>query len=177
MVKEGDATAQPVFSKGKHQKKCGQQVKPYKPSPTDVAPEVTTDSDTEGVWFTDASSQRLGSQRRCKAEALEIAVGKTVTKEGSAQVGELCACTLAVENGAEDVYTDSYATFKGATEWICQWEGNQWEIGHTKVWRAEDQQRLLEIGWSRPIKMRWVKGHSKKETPVAKWSQQVDYLA
>lgn len=80
-------------------------------------------------------------------------MGKIVTEEGegSAQVGEIHALMLAVENGTKAIYTDSCTTFKRATEWICQWEANQQEIGHTKIWRAEDWQRHLEIGWSTPI--------------------------
>ncbi|XP_054253189.1 ribonuclease H-like [Indicator indicator] len=110
---------------------------------------------------------------------MDVGTDRTVTEEGegSAQVGELRALMLAVENGAKAVYTDSYATFKGATEWICQWEANQWEIGSTEVWRASDWQRLLEIGRSRPIMVGWVKGHSKQDTLAVMWNQQVDGLA
>ncbi|XP_050770975.1 ribonuclease H-like [Gymnogyps californianus] len=97
--------------------------------------------------------------------------------EGSAQVGELHALLLAAENGATVIYTDSYATYKGATEWICQWESNQWKVGCTKVWRTRHWQRLLEIGRSRPLKVGWVKGHARNGTPTAKWNQQVDHLA
>ena len=92
----------------------------------------------------------MGSRWEYKAAALEIGTGKTITEEGegSAQVGELHALLRAADNGATVIYTDSCATYKGATEWICQWESNQWEVGRTKVWRTRDWQRLLEIGRS-----------------------------
>ena len=111
--------------------------------------------------------------------ALETGTGKTVEEEGegSAQVGQLWALLLAVENGATIIYTDSYATFQGATEWICQWKSSKREVGHAKVWRTEDWQRLLAIGRSRPLKVGWVKGHARDGTPAAKWNQQVDHLA
>ena len=73
----------------------------------------------QGVWFTDASARRVGSRWQYKAVALEIGTGKTVKEsEGSAQVGELQAFLLVVESGATIIYTNSYVTFKGATEWI-----------------------------------------------------------
>ncbi|XP_063997032.1 ribonuclease H-like [Pogoniulus pusillus] len=140
---------------------------------------MTTDSDKSGVWFTDASSQRVGSKWHYKAMVLEIGTGQTVTEEGdgSAQVGELRALMLAAEHGAETIYTDSYSTIKGATKRICQWEVNQWKVSNVEVWRAADWQRLLEISRSRLLKVGWVKGHSKKQTPAATWNEQVDYLA
>lgn len=147
-----------------------------KPSPIKEAPEFTTDSQREGLWFTDASAGRIGLKWQYKAVALETGIGRSVREEGegSAQVGELRALPLAAENGATPIYTDSCAAYKGATEWICHWESNTWEIGHTKVWRAEDWQCLLEIGRSRPLKIGWVKGHAQDETPAPKWNQQVD---
>ncbi|XP_064008637.1 uncharacterized protein LOC135180213 [Pogoniulus pusillus] len=152
---------------------------PYKPSPIQVAPAITADSDKSGVWFTDASSRRVGLKWHYKAAALEISTGQTITEEGdgSAQVGELRALMLAAEHGATTIYTDSYSTFKGATEWICQWEANQWKVSNVEVWRADDWKRLLEIGRSRPLQVGWVKGHSKQQTPAATWNNQADYLA
>lgn len=50
-------------------------------------------------------------------------------------------------------------------------------MGSTKVWRAGDWQRLMEISQSRPIKVGWLKGHFKKETSAVKWHRQVDDLA
>ncbi|KAK4819080.1 hypothetical protein QYF61_025339, partial [Mycteria americana] len=72
---------------------------PYKPSPIKEAPEPTQDSDTQGLWFTDASARGVGPKWQYKAAAVEIATGTTMTEEGegSAQVGELCALSLAAE--------------------------------------------------------------------------------
>ena len=60
----------------------------------------------------------MGSKWQYEAVALEVGTGKSVKEEGegSAQVGELRALLLAIENGATIVCTDSCATFKGATE-------------------------------------------------------------
>ena len=60
---------------------------------------------------------------------------------------------------------------------ICQWESSKWEVGHAKVWRTEDWQRLLARGRSRPLKVGRVKGHAWDGTPAAKWNRQVDHLA
>nr|XP_009922695.1 PREDICTED: uncharacterized protein LOC104321613 [Haliaeetus albicilla] len=152
---------------------------PYKSSPIEEAPKFVAGSDVQGVWFTDASAHQVGSKWQYKAVALEVGTGKTVEEEGegSEQVGELCALLLATENGATIVYTDSYAAFKGATEWLCQWESSKWEVGHVKVWRTEDWQHLLAVGRSQPLKVGWVKGHARDGTPAAKWNEQVDHLA
>lgn len=117
------------------------------------APELSAGSDMPGVWFTDASACRIGSKWQYKAAALEMSTGKSVTEEGegSAQVGELRALLLAVENGTTAVYTDSYAAYKGATEWICQQEYAympSWDDGKDKIIIApvRNQQVILDLG-------------------------------
>jgi len=96
------------------------QPSPNKSSPIHEAPSLQEGSDLTGVWFTDASSHRENNKWKYKAVALEVATGERVseTGEGSAQVGELKAVLLAAQYGASHIYTDSYAVFKGATEWI-----------------------------------------------------------
>lgn len=90
------------------------------------------------------------------AVALEIGTRRTIQEEGGRQcTGQRTASPpAAAKNGA-----------------ICHWESNKWEISHTKVWRAEDWQCLLETGRSWPLKIGWVKGHMQDETPTTKASR------
>ena len=53
--------------------------------------------------------------------------------EGSAQVGELVAVWSVFQHEAQStspvyIHTDSYAVFKGCTEWLPFWEQNGWEV-------------------------------------------------
>ncbi|KAK4806973.1 hypothetical protein QYF61_027340 [Mycteria americana] len=88
----------------------------------------------KNVWFTDASSKREGKVWKYRAVALCVdSGGQIITEgEGSAQVGELVAVWSVVTRGKDNtdpvyIYTDSYAVFKGCTEWLPFWEQNQWE--------------------------------------------------
>ncbi|KAK4806128.1 hypothetical protein QYF61_005500, partial [Mycteria americana] len=89
----------------------------------------------KNVWFTDASSKREGKVWKYRAVALCVdSGGQIITEgEGSAQVGELVAVWSVVTRGKDNtdpvyIYTDSYAVFKGCTEWLPFWEQNQWEV-------------------------------------------------
>jgi len=90
------------------------QTPPSKPSPIWEELPLTETSNLEGVWFTDASSYRRNKEWNYNAVALEVATGEWVseTSKGSAQVGELRAVLLAVQHGADYIYTDSYAVLK-----------------------------------------------------------------
>lgn len=112
------------------------------------------------------------------AVALEIKTGRTEIEkgEGTAQIGELRAALLAVKFGAQIIYTDSYAVFKGATEWIGYWKANGWQVNWVPVWRTEDWRQLSEVGQGRTLQVGWVKAHNKNLTEATHWNNKVDYL-
>lgn len=154
------------------------QSPPNKPSPIQEAPPLKEDSNLTGVWFTDASSYRENGKWKYKAVALEVATGEKLveTGEGSAQVGELRAVLLAAQHGASHIYTDSYAVFKGATEWIGHWAVNDWQVNRVPVWQTDSWKQLLEIGKQRMLHVGWVKGHDQSNSITAQFNQQVDSL-
>lgn len=75
-------------------------------------------------WFTDASAKREGKVWRYRAAALHIPSGEIITEgEGSAPAGELTAVWSVFQHGVQNtspvcIYTDSYAVYKGCTEWF-----------------------------------------------------------
>ncbi|GAB0208766.1 pol-like protein ENS-3 [Grus japonensis] len=154
------------------------QTPPSKPSPIQEAPPLKEGSDLKGVWFTDASSYRQNNEWNYKAVALEVATGEKLseTGKGSAQVGELRAVLLATRHGASHIYTDSYAVFKGATEWVGHWAVNDWQVNRVPVWQADSWKQLLEIGEQRLLHIGWVKGHDRSASIAAQFNQQVDSL-
>lgn len=111
------------------------QLTPSKPSLIQEAPPLKENSDLTRVWFTDSSSHRENNQRKYKAVALKVATGEKLIEsgEGSAQTGELKAVLLAAQQGASHIYTDSYAVFNGATEWIGHWADNNWQVNRVPV--------------------------------------------
>lgn len=151
---------------------------PFNPSPMLGVPSFTADPLPEGVWFTDTWAKRVAGKRPYKAVALEINTGKEVTEEGegSAQVGELRAVALAVQNEAKVKYVDFYAVWAGATRWLCPWEALHWEINRSPVWRTDDWQLLLSIARETPFPIGWVKAHAKDNKPATNWNQKVDEL-
>ena len=82
---------------------------PLKPSPILDAPPLTENMLADGIWFTDASAQRIKGKWQYRAMALDITTGKQVVEDGggSAQVGELRAVVLAAQNGGKAIYVDS----------------------------------------------------------------------
>lgn len=43
------------------------------------------------------------------------------------------------------IYTDSFAVFKGYTEWLPFWEQNECEVNQVPVWQKEKWQDILRI--------------------------------
>jgi len=127
------------------------QTPPSKPTPIQEALPLTETSGLERVWFTDALSYRQNNEWNYNAVALEVATGERVseTGKGSAQVGELRAVLLAAQHGADYIYTDSYAVFKGATEWVSHWAANDWQVNRVPVWQTDSWKQLLKIGEQR----------------------------
>ncbi|KAK4819993.1 hypothetical protein QYF61_017372, partial [Mycteria americana] len=89
----------------------------------------------KNVWFTDASLKREGRVWKYRSIALCVdSRGQIITEgEGSVQAGELVAVWSVVTREKDNtnpvyIYTDSYAVFKGCTEWLPFWEQNQWEV-------------------------------------------------
>ncbi|GAB0209671.1 pol-like protein ENS-3 [Grus japonensis] len=154
------------------------QTPPSKPSPIQEALPLKEGSDLKGVRFTDASSYRQNHEWNYKAVALEVATGEKLseTGKGSAQVGELRAVLLAARHGASHIYTDSYAVFKGATEWVGHWAVNDWQVNRVLVWQTDSWKQLLEIGEQRLLHIGWVKGHDRSASIAAQFNQQVDSL-
>lgn len=148
------------------------QSPPSKPSPIQEARLLKEGSNLTGVWFTDASSHQENNERKYKAVALEVATGERLieTGKGSAQVGELRAVLLAMQHGTSYIYTNSYAVFKGATEWIGHWAANDWQVNRVPVWETNSWKQLLEIE-ERDLHIGWVKGHVCSNSIAAQFNQ------
>ena len=63
-------------------------------------------------------------------------------REGSVQVGELVAVWSTFQHEAQAtspayIYTDSYAAFRGCTEWPPFWEQNEWVVNRIPIWQKE----------------------------------------
>lgn len=154
------------------------QTPPSKPSPIHVASPLREGSDLNQVWFTDGSSYRQNNEWKYKAVALEVATGQRLeeTGKGSAQVGELRAVLLAAQHGASHIYTDSYAVYKGATEWVGHWAANSWQVDRVPVWQTDSWKQLLEIREQRVLHIGWVKGRDRLATVTSQFNRQVDNL-
>jgi len=59
------------------------------------------------------------------------------------------------------IFTDSLYVKKGITEWIKNWENNNWKTADKKVVKNIDLWRnLKELSESKKISWHWIKGHS-----------------
>lgn len=76
-------------------------------------------------------------------------------------MGEPTAVLLAAQYIADHIYTDLYATFKGATDWISHWEANDWQVNRVAVWQADSLKQLLGIEKKNVLYIGWVKGHDQ----------------
>ena len=122
------------------------------PPPSYIKPAPPFETHLKNVWFTDASSRREGKVWKYRAVALHVDSGDRIITEGegSAQVGELTAVWSVIVREAETtepvfIYTDSYAVFKGCTEWLTFWEQNHWEVNRVPVWQREKWEEILNI--------------------------------
>ncbi|KAK4829695.1 hypothetical protein QYF61_006070 [Mycteria americana] len=137
----------------------------------------------KNVWFTDASSKREGRVWKYRAVALCVDSGEQIITEGegSAQVGELVAVWSVVTRGKDNtdpvyIYMDSYALFKGCTEWLPFWEQNQWEVNRVPVWQKEKWEDILQVAKGTPILVGWVAAHQGGNHPTHILNNQVDLL-
>lgn len=90
---------------------------------------------------------------------------------------ELTAAVKALESLDQsariDLYTDSTYVKKGITEWIFNWQKNNWrtasktEVKNSDLWR-----QLLEQIGRHDIEWHWVKGHADN-----RWNNRADELA
>ncbi len=72
-----------------------------------------------------------------------------------------------------DVYTDSQYVRKGITEWIHNWQRNNWRTANKKpVLNADLWQELLALNAKHTVNWHWVKGHNGDEN-----NERVDALA
>tara|TARA_B110000438_G_C15550164_1_gene536575 strand:- start:32 stop:478 length:447 start_codon:yes stop_codon:yes gene_type:complete len=59
------------------------------------------------------------------------------------------------------IYTDSMYVKKGITEWIKNWENNNWKTSDKKVVKNIDLwKNLKNLTASKKISWHWIKGHS-----------------
>ncbi|KAM9590605.1 uncharacterized protein ACIBXB_005796 isoform 2-T2 [Morphnus guianensis] len=151
------------------------------PSYIKVAPDFKPH--LKNVWFTDASAKREGKTWKYRAVALHIDSGEHMITEGegSAQVGELVAVWSIVIKEAETtepvyIYTDSYAVFKGCTEWLPFWEQNQWKVNQVPVWQRDKWEEILNIAKQRSFLVGWVAAHQAGDNPAHLLNNQVDSL-
>ncbi|MCQ4187517.1 hypothetical protein FK515_28425, partial [Klebsiella pneumoniae] len=101
---------------------------------------------------------------------------------GSAQVGELIAVWSVFQREAQatspiHIYTDSYAVFKGCTEWLPFWEQNEWEVNRIPVWQKEKWQDILNIAKQGNFAVGWVASHQADGGSAGKWNNRADELA
>ena len=60
-----------------------------------------------------------------------------------------------------EIFTDSLYVKKGITEWIKNWENNNWKTADKKVVKNIDLwKNLKELSESKKISWHWIKGHS-----------------
>ncbi|KAK4806487.1 hypothetical protein QYF61_013980 [Mycteria americana] len=137
----------------------------------------------KNVWFTDASSKREGRVWKYRAAALCVdSGGQIITEgEGSVQVGELVAVWSVVTREKDNtnpvyIYTDSYAVFKGCSEWLPFWEQNQWEVNRVPVWQKEKWEDILQVAKRTPILIGCVAAHQGGNHPTHILNNQVDLL-
>lgn len=101
---------------------------------TPFSPEQSANS-----CFTDASAKREGKVGKYRAVALPTSAGEQIFTEGegSSQTGETVVWSvfqLEVQNiSLVYIYTDSYAVFKGGTEWLPFQQQNDWEVNRIPV--------------------------------------------
>ena len=153
------------------------------PPPPVITPAPPFESQLKNVWFTDASSKREGKVWKYRAVALHVDSGDRIVTEGegSAQVGELIAVWSVIKQEAENtepvfIYTDSYAVFKGCTEWLPFWEQNQWEVNRVPVWQREKWEEILNIAKQKSFLVGWVAAHQTGNHPAHLLNNQVDSL-
>lgn len=151
--------------------------------PSLIKPAPPFEPHLKNVWFTDASSKREGKVWKYRAVALHVDSGERIITEGegSAQVGELVAVWSVIKREAENkestfIYTDSYAVFKGCTEWLPFWEQNQWEVNRIPVWQREKWEEILEVAKQGTFLVGWVAAHQRGDHPAHIWNNQVDSL-
>jgi len=101
--------------------------------------------------------------------------------EGSTQVGELTAVWSVFQHEAQAtsaiyIYTDSYAVFKGCTEWLPFWEQNEWEVNRIPIWQKEKWQDILAIAKCGKFTVAWAASHQQSDTLVNRWNAEVDEL-
>ncbi|XP_032530464.1 uncharacterized protein LOC116780089 [Chiroxiphia lanceolata] len=153
------------------------------PPPSCIKPAPTFEPHLKNVWFTDASARREGKVWKYRAVALHVDSGNRVVTEGegSAQVGELVAVWSVFTREADTegdtyIYTDSYAVFKGCTEWLPFWEQNQWEVNQVSVWQQEKWKEILNIARQKTFLVGWVAAHQTDNNPAHLLNNQVDSL-
>ena len=64
-------------------------------------------------------------------------------------------------NNEIEIFTDSLYVKKGITEWIKNWENNNWKTADKKVVKNIDLwKNLKELSESKKVSWYWIKGHS-----------------
>ncbi|RMB96167.1 hypothetical protein DUI87_27228 [Hirundo rustica rustica] len=154
-----------------------------KPAPViKVAPPFSPEQSTNS-WFTDASARWEGKVWRYRAAALHISSGERIITEGegSAQVGELIAVWSVFQHEVQNtplvcIYTDSYAVYKGCTEWLPFWQQNGWEVDRIPVWQKEKWQENFNIASQGNFAVGWVASHQTDGNPPGEWNNKDDEL-
>lgn len=113
-----------------------------------------------------ASLRRGGKAWKYRAASLHVDSGDQTVREGegSTQIGELIAVWSVFTREADTkesvlIYTDSYAVFKGCTEWLPFWEQNQWEVNRIPAWQQEKREEILNIAKQKTFLVGWVAAH------------------
>ncbi|TRZ07679.1 hypothetical protein HGM15179_019427, partial [Zosterops borbonicus] len=75
------------------------------------------------------------------------------------------------------IYTDSYAVYKGCTEWLPFWQQNDWEVNRIPVWQKEKWQEILQIASQGNFAVGWVASHQTDGSPAGEWNNRADELA
>ena len=87
---------------------------------------------------------------------------KSTTNNQAELMAAIAALTLLPDAGAEipiTVYSDSNYVVKGITEWIHDWETNDWKTSRGNVKYKTLWLKLQELSQKHKIEWRWTKGH------------------
>lgn len=138
----------------------------------------------KNAWFTDGSSKVVGNVTKWKAVAYRPSDKKILVKEGSdasAQLAELCAVKLAVEQSIHEkkkyihIFSDSWAVCNGIAIWSAKWKESDYKINGKDVWGIHIWKFLAEAPIH--VKIAHVDAHTGRTDEISKFNDVADKLS
>ncbi|KAJ0050396.1 hypothetical protein NL108_018535 [Boleophthalmus pectinirostris] len=128
------------------------EIKPITESPVkeETPFNELTVAEKQHAWFIDGSAKWRAGKRNWKAAALNPVQGVTLEEMGegkSSQWAELKAVHLVVRQAGINevwIYSDSWSTVNGLTQWMPTWHANNWMIQNREVWGKQLWEELWE---------------------------------